>query len=728
MHNNTLSQLPTLQVSEVVVPREFERLYDIAFNLWWTWTQEARVLFSQIDLVKWSHYRNPVQLLINVDPRHWYPLFDDDNFQTRYHELVRAFDDYMLRREGTYFDREFAGYQGGPIAYFSMEYGLHQSLALYSGGLGVLSGDHCKAASDLGVPFVAIGLLYRRGYFMQTIDADGRQQHYYPEYDFTRLPLRPVATMTGREVLVTVPLPGRDVKAKLWLAQVGRVPLILLDTDLRDNDPADRPITDQLYVRGREMRIVQEAVLGVGGAKALQALGIEPAAWHLNEGHSVFLQLERWRQLAKKRGSEPLSVDQALALLKRNSVFTTHTPVPAGNEQFDPALVRKYFSGWADEVKVPLDSLVELGKANERDTAFNLTALAIRTSSWINGVSELNAEVAGRMWKHLFSPEVAERPIHAITNGVHARTWIGPEVQVMLRRHLGHDWEDLLLEPERWDKIHQIPDREFWEMHRAQKDRLGRFLRARLRDQMARHGASPDELRAIGGVFDPHTLTIGFARRFATYKRASLIFSNIHRLQTLLSNPDRPVQMVFAGKAHPADRPGQDLIQHIFELSRSETFRGRVIILENYDMRMGRMLVQGVDVWLNTPRRPLEASGTSGQKVAMNGSLNFSISDGWWPEGWNGENGWVIGQPVDYTDEARQDLEDVESLYRTLENDIVPLFYQLGADGLPSRWIHYMKTAMATLTPKFSASRMVADYVRQAYIPAASGELANQID
>ena len=721
MEKSRLSQIPTLQVSEVVVPREFERLYDIAFNLWWTWDQEARQLFSAIDLVKWSHYRNPVQLLINVDPRHWYPLFDDDNFQTRYHELVRAFDDYMHAPNGTYFAREFPDYKGGPIAYFSMEYGLHQSLALYSGGLGVLSGDHCKSASDLGLPFVAIGLLYRRGYFMQTIDADGRQQHYYPEYDFTRLPLRPVATITGREVIVSVPLPGRDVKVKLWLAQVGRVPLILLDTDLRDNDPADRPITDQLYVRGREMRIVQEIVLGVGGVKALQALGIEPSAWHLNEGHSAFLQLERWRHLARKHGGERPTVEEALATLKRHSVFTTHTPVPAGNEQFDPALVRKYFTAWADEVKVPIESLVDLGKANDSDTSFNLTALAVRTSSWINGVSELNAEVAGRMWKHLFPPEAGEHPIHAVTNGVHARTWIGPEVQTMLRRHLGEDWEDLLLQPERWDKIHQIPDKEFWDVHSAQKDRLGRFLRARLRDQLARHGASPDELRAIGGVFDPRALTIGFARRFATYKRASLIFSNIHRLQALLANEERPVQMIFAGKAHPADRPGQDLIQHIFELSRSETFRGRVIILENYDMRMGRMLVQGVDVWLNTPRRPLEASGTSGQKVAMNGSLNFSISDGWWPEGFNGENGWIIGQAVDYTDEKRQDQDDVESLYKTLENEIVPLFYQLDESGLPSGWIRRMKSAMATLTPRFSASRMVADYVGKAYMPAASG-------
>jgi starch phosphorylase len=727
MERSVPATIPTLQVSEVEVPREFERLYEIAYNLWWTWSHEARSLFSAIDAARWGHYRNPVQLLINVDPRHWYPLFDDDSFQTRYHDLVRVYDDYMHRRHGTFFDREFPDFQGGPIAYFSMEYGLHQSLALYSGGLGVLSGDHCKAASDLGLPFVAVGLLYRRGYFLQSIDAEGRQQHYYPAYDFTRLPLRPVATHTGREVLIDVPLPGRDVKVKLWLAQVGRVPLILLDTDIQANDPADRPITDQLYVRGREMRLVQEMVLGIGGAKALEALRIEPSVWHLNEGHSVFLQLERWRRLVKS-GDRDTSVDTILERLGRNTVFTTHTPVPAGNEQFDPALVRKYTVAFCDEVGCEVDDLLELGKADEDDTAFNLTALAIRSAGRVNGVSELNAEVCSKMWRHLFPPDAGDQPIHAITNGVHAGTWMGEEAQSLLAKHLSQDWEDLLLQPEVWPAVAKIPDRDFWAMHNAQKDRLARFLRSRLRDQMARHGASPDELRAIGGIFDPQALTIGFARRFATYKRASLIFTNIHRLQALLGNEERPVQLIFAGKAHPADRPGQELIQHIFELSKSEAFRGRVIMLENYDMRMGRMLVQGVDVWLNTPRRPLEASGTSGQKVAMNGSLNFSIGDGWWPEGFNGENGWVIGEEKDYHDERRQDNDDVESLYKTLEDEIVPLFYERGENGLPHRWIGRMKNAMATLTPRFSASRMVADYTRWGYVPAARGDQDDALD
>lgn len=711
-------RIPTQHVSEVELPREFHELYDIAYNLWWSWTPEARSIFASIDTAKWGHYRNPIQLLINVDPRHWYPLLDDDDFQTRYHELVDAYRSYMQGSEGTWFGRQFPDYDQGPFAYFSMEYGLHQSLAIYSGGLGVLSGDHCKSASDLGLPLVAVGLLYKRGYFMQTVDAEGFQQHIYPEYDFTRLPLRPVATTTGHEVMVDVPLPGRSVKAKLWLAQVGRVPLVLLDTDVPENDPSDRPITNQLYVRGREMRLIQEIVLGVGGAKALTALGVEPAVWHMNEGHSAFFQLERLRRRVRGEDGPATDLDEGMEEIRRNAVFTTHTPVPAGNEQFDASAIRKYFAAWCDEVGMDMEHLLGLGRAHEGDGQFNLTALAVRTSSWANGVSKLNGKVASDMWRHLY-PEVEGDPIIGLTNGVHARTWLGPETQKLLRRRFDLHWEDRLLSTDGWSAIHDIPDKEVWSTHQAQKQRLGRFVRSRLREQYARHGASPDELKAVGGLFDEGALTIGFARRFATYKRASLVFSNIERLQALLGHPERPVQLVFAGKAHPADRPGQELVQHIFELSKSETFRGKVILLENYDMRMGAMLVQGVDVWLNTPRRPMEASGTSGQKVGMNGSLNFSISDGWWPEGYNGKNGWVIGKDVNYDDEAIQDTEDVESLYDILEHQILPLFYDRDEDGLPREWIGRMKEAIATLTPTFSASRMVADYANLAYLPAS---------
>ncbi len=719
-------RIPIKHVAEIELPREFERLYEMAYNLWWTWTPEARNLFNHIDSAKWALYRNPVQLLINVAPRQWYALLEDEAFLSRYHEVTQRFDEYLLTYDtgrigpegATWFQRQYGSRDSQLIAYFSMEYGLHQSLAIYSGGLGVLSGDHCKAASDLGLPFVALGLLYRHGYFQQTLDADGNQQHSYPTYDFTRLPLRPVVGATGQDLLISVPFPGREIKARVWVAHVGRIPLLLLDTDVPENDPADRPITHQLYVAGREMRLAQEIVLGIGGVRALATLGIEPSAWHLNEGHSAFLQLERLRTSVVTEGASPAA---ALERLKANSIFTTHTPVPAGNEQFDQQLIRKYFQAWCDRCRFSMDELLALGRANEHDPSFNLTALAIRTTSWVNGVSKLNAEVTSDMWRHLFEGRTgfdSEQPIRAVTNGVHAGTWLGPEIQQLLRRRLDPEWEHLLLDPGAWEKLLELPDEEIWAAHQAQKERLGRFSRSRLRDQLARFGSSPDELRAIGGIFAPQALTIGFARRFATYKRASLVFSDLHRLQTLLSNEERPVQMIFAGKAHPADRPGQDLIQHIFELSRSDTFHGKVIFLENYDIRLGGMLVQGVDVWLNTPRRPMEASGTSGQKVAMNGGLNFSISDGWWPEGWNGSNGWVIGNDHHYEDESRQDSEDAASLYETLESKIVPQYFDRDAAGLPRAWIRAMKEAMRTLTPQFSACRMVSDYVTNGYLPA----------
>jgi starch phosphorylase len=560
-----------------------------------------------------------------------------------------------------------------------------------------------------------MGLLYRHGYFQQTINADGLQQHTYPDFDFNRLPLRPVATATGREVIIRLPMPGRDVAAKVWLAQVGRVPLLLLDTELPENHPADRSITNILYVSGREIRLVQELLLGMGGVRALEALGSDPCVWHLNEGHSAFLQLQRWRSL-KAKG---LSTEEAWQTISRNSVFTTHTPVPAGNEQFAPRLIEKYLDPWCEETEVSRDHLLDLGRAHDGDDSFNLTALGIKSSSFVNGVSRLNAEVASKMWRHLLPTEGEELPIKPITNGVHSSTWIGLEIRALLEEHLGRNWQDLLLQPERWEAIRQIPPKEIWAAHQAQKERLGRFTRQSLRIQLARHGGSPDELRAIDGLFDRNALTIGFARRFATYKRANLIFSDLERLKALLGNEQRPLQIIFAGKAHPADMPGQELIQSIFQLSRSEHLAGRVFFLENYDMRMGAILTQGVDIWLNTPRRPLEASGTSGQKAAANGGLNFSILDGWWPEGYNGKNGWVIGSEQSYDNEEQQDHTDADSFYSTLESAILPLYYTRDRDDVPLDWSTRMKESIATLTAKFSASRMVRDYVEMAYAPAA---------
>jgi starch phosphorylase len=707
--------IPQHHVADIELPRELEGLYDLAYNLWWTWNRPARQVFAAIDSEIYARYRNPVQLLVSVEPTQWEKLQQSDYFVRNAAEVLRSFETYMASAD-TWFQARFPGYAGGPVAYFSMEYGIHQSLALYSGGLGVLSGDHCKSASDLGLPFVAVGLLYRHGYFRQTIDADGRQQHTYPEYDFHRLPIRPAMGHTGREVVVKVPLPGREVAVKVWVAQVGRVPLLLLDTDIPQNDPADRPITNILYIRGREMRLVQEMVLGIGGTRALEALRVEPAVWHMNEGHSALLQLERMRALIE-RGVPP---EEARARVRRDAVFTTHTPVPAGNEQFDVDLARRYLGPQCERARLGVEEVLAWGDARQagNSASFNLTAVALRLSSYANGVSRLNAEVAGSMWSPLEA--AGESPaIRPVTNGVHPQTWVGEALLRSLTRVLGAGWTERLLAPEDWAQILEIPDEELWSAHLAQSERLGRFLRSRLREQFARHGHSPEELRLVSTLFRADTLTIGFARRFATYKRASLIFSDLDRLHLLLSDPARPVQILFAGKAHPADLPGQEIIQKIFELSLEERFRGRVFFLEDYDMRVAAMLVQGVDVWLNTPRRPMEASGTSGQKAAMNGALNVSVADGWWPEAHDGENGWVIGNGGEYPSQEAQDLADALSLYEILETQVIPTYYDLDEAKLPRRWIAMMKRSLQTITPGFSSLRMVRDYAVEAYMPAA---------
>jgi starch phosphorylase len=708
----------TAHVAEVELPRAFEKLYDVAYNLWWTWSDPARRLFESIDAGLWSRYRNPVQLLLSVEQERWRVLAESESFLRDYQGVVRSFEAYVGGAATSWFGRHHQDYTSGPIAYFSMEYGVHQSLALYSGGLGVLSGDHCKSASDLGLPFVAVGLLYRHGYFRQAVDADGRQQHAYPEYDFHRLPVRPAAGRTGREVVVKVELPGREVAVKVWVAQVGRVPLLLLDTDIPENDPADRPIADILYIQGREMRLAQEVILGVGGVRALRALGVEPSVWHLNEGHSALLQIERLREAVEERG---VPAPVALGEVARAAAFTTHTPVPAGNEQFEPTLARKYLVPLAERLRVGVDDLLALGNADHGEPGqnFNLTALALRLSRFANGVSKLNAEVTTKMWRHLLPASGPDaRDIRPITNGVHTETWLGPPMHQLFDRRLGADWREALLDPEGWRAgIAALPDDELWAAHLEQSERLGRFLRSRLREQLARHGRSPDELRTVEQLFAADALTIGFARRFATYKRASLVFSDLHRLKALLGDSARPVQILFAGKAHPADRPGQELIQHIFQLSQEERFRGRVFFIEDYDMRVAKMLVGGVDVWLNTPRRPLEASGTSGQKAALNGALNLSVADGWWPEAYDGENGWVIGSSREYFDLDEQDRDDAQSLYELLEERVVPEYYGRDERNLPTRWLARMKRSIATVAPAFSSARMVRDYTEQAYLP-----------
>jgi len=712
------TEIRTRPAAAVAIPVQFSRLTDIAYNLFWTWHQPSRQLFHRLDPTRWAHYRNPIELLIDLEPERWHSLQADPAFIRAYRSVVEQFDQYMAPDEPTWFERRYPGYAGGPVAYFSTEYGWHECLQIYSGGLGVLSGDHSKAASDLGLPFVGIGLMYRRGYFRQTIDADGEQQHFYPDYDLHRIPLLAVVDADNRDLEVGIDLAGRLVRAKVWKANVGRAPVLLLDTDVPSNDPADRPITSLLYVSGREMRLCQEYVLGIGGVEALRVLGIEPAVWHMNEGHSALLSLQRLRRVLE---SEPaLSFDDALGRIASNAVFTTHTPVPAGNEMFDAPLVRRYFEPWRNVPGIDPERILGLGRsgtAGADDEPFNLTVLALRTSRDTNGVSQLHGRVAGDMWNPVLAERGAGRKVGAITNGVHVPTWLGRDLRGLFDRHLEPRFERHLLEIDFETAVAAVPDRELWDAHVQQKQRLVRLLRERALDQWARHGRSPDELRALQNLLDPGVLLVGFARRFATYKRADLLLRDFDKLQRIVSNDERPVQFLFAGKAHPADRPGQELIQRIWQATNNPGLKGRVLLIENYDMRVARYMVQGVDVWLNNPRRPLEASGTSGMKAALNGGLNCSVLDGWWCEGYDPAHGWAIGESKDSSDHEQQDRGDAEDLYRILREQIVPCYYERDAEGLPGDWIRRMKLAIGRLTPRFSASHMVREYTERYYLP-----------
>lgn len=705
-----------IPVADIELPEEVSRLRELSYNLWWTWTPRARRLFSTIHGPLWATYRNPVELLINIEPHYWEGVLADGGaFMSDYRRVIRDFDRYMDPERETWFKREFPDHTGLPVAYISTEFGLHESLGIYSGGLGVLSGDHAKAASDLGLPFFGVGLLYRKGYFHQTIDPDGRQHHIFRDFDFYRLPLRPLHTTTGRDLVFSIDFPGREVHVRVWQLTVGRVKLYLLDTDIPENDPADRPITSQLYVRGREMRLCQEFVLGVGAVKALRELGVEPHVWHMNEGHSAFMAVERLRELTKK-GS---SWKSALEELQAATLFTTHTPVPAGNEVFDVGMVEKYLSVFARAMGVETNQLLDLGKSYPEGGGqpFNLTALAIRACHYCNGVSRLHGEVADQMWRHLLPGQGDDGPrVESVTNGVHVATWLGHDIRTLIEDELGSDWQEHLVDVDYWLRIQDCPNEDLWEAHQNQKQRLIRLLRQRLVEQSARHGKSPDEMREVASLMDPNVLTIGFARRFATYKRAGLIFQDYDRLRALITNPDHPVQFIFSGKAHPADVPGQELVQQIYRIASQSDLKGYVFFLEDYEMRVARHLVQGVDVWLNTPRRPREASGTSGMKAAMNGAVNFSISDGWWPEAYNGKNGWLISDGREFENQEMQDYEDSASFYDILEQQVIPLYYENRTKGLPADWVAMMKESMATIIPAFSAARMLRDYTKGAYL------------
>ena len=703
--------------ADIEVPEELSRLRELAYNLWWCWNPRARRLFSWIHTQLWDTYKNPVELLINIEPSRWETVLADGGaFMPDYRRVMRDFDRYIDPNKKTDFASKYPSYNGGPVAYISTEFGIHESLGIYSGGLGVLSADHAKAASDSGLPFVGIGIMYRKGYFHQTVDPDGRQHHTFRNFDFYRLPLRPLHTATGRDLIVSVEFPDREVQVRVWQLTVGRVKLYLLDTDIVENDPADRPITSQLYVRGREMRLCQEIVLGVGAVKALRELGIQPALWHMNEGHSAFLLIERFRELLR----EDVPWEQAVEQIRASTLFTTHTPVSAGHETFDIELVRKYMAVYAASMGVDVAKILDLGLAFPEGGGqpFNLTALAIRMSCCSNGVSRLHGQIANQMWRHLSPNAKTEtEPIKYVTNGVHVPTWLGPEIRNLIEDEIGTGWEENLCDPAFWQQVNKFTDEDLWDRHYHQKQRLIRLVRSQLVEQWARHGKSPDEMREMAGMLDPNALTIGFGRRFATYKRSGLIFQNYRRLRSIITDPAHPVQIIFSGKAHPADVPGQELIQQIIHMAFESDLRGHIFFVEDYEIRIARHLVQGSDVWLNTPRRPREASGTSGMKAAMNGAINFSVCDGWWPEAYNGRNGWMIGDDREFDNYEMQDYEDSSSFYDILEHQVIPLYYENRDRDLPRGWVAMMKESMASIIPAFSSARMVDDYVREAYMP-----------
>ena len=710
--------MPTFQTYNVTptLPAALEPLREMSFNLWWTWEPAARRLFRLLDPELWSRTNhNPVRMLQLSRQSRLEELSQDKTFLRELKEVHDAFRDYLARKD-TYGKIGAGSAIKNPVAYFSAEFGFHESIPNYSGGLGILASDHCKSASDLDLNFVAIGLLYRHGYFRQQIDKEGIQEAINLNQNFHHLPIREVRR-GDTTLLISVPILDRQVFAKLWELRVGRISVYLLDTDTPENSAEDRLITAELYGGDLEMRMRQEIILGIGGVKALGILGIKPDVFHMNEGHSAFLALERIRlNVVEKK----LDFYSALQVVVAANVFTTHTPVPAGNDSFPREMMRRYFGAFAKELNIPFDELFSFGQTRVDPTdPFSMTILALRLSRHANGVSKLHGEVSRSLWKDVWAGvPVHEVPITSITNGVHTKTWLAPEFSALYDKHLGA-WEEHLTEPDFWRGVIDIPDAQLWETHQKLKLRLIEFVRDRVRRRLERVGESPEVIRRVNRILDPEILTIGFARRFATYKRGTLLFSDKERLKRLLNDTTRPVQFIFAGKAHPRDEAGKVLIQEVYKLSRETGFENRIVLLEDYDSYIARRLVQGVDLWLNHPLRPLEASGTSGMKLAPNGGINLSVLDGWWREGYNGNNGWAIGAEIDNGTVEFQNQVDANSLYQLLENQIIPLYYAKPDGKLPLAWLQLMRESIRSVTPVFNTQRMVKEYTERLYVPAA---------
>lgn len=699
------------------LPKRIEKLSEISNNLWWSWNTEFLRLFQKIDKDLWEESeKNPVKFLKRVSQEKLDNASKNAMFLKEYDKLVDNFENYM-KSKNTWFSNKYPENKNDLIAYFSAEYGLDQTIPIYSGGLGILSGDHLKSASDLGIPLVAVGLLYKNGYFHQKINGYGGQETEYNNIDLYDLPINAVKDQNGEDLIIYVKFPKRRLYLKVWQINVGRVKLYLLDSDIEKNNEEDRDVTLRLYGGDQEMRIRQEIVLGMAGVNLLRTLGLKPTVYHMNEGHSAFLTLEIIKNTIKEK---QVSFDVAKDIASSKTVFTTHTPVPAGNDIFPLDLVEKYFKDFWPRLGISKEEFLKLGMKPTQDLepGFNMGILALKIAGKKNGVSKLHGAVSRELFGEVW-PEIAanESPITYVTNGIHTCSWLSPRLKELYNKYLIPYWQDNIHLDKTWEKVKDIPDQELWEAHMQRKEKLLNLVKDSTVNRLRRSGYSYEEINDIVSKINPNALTIGFARRFATYKRATLIFRDLERITQILNNQERPVQIIFAGKAHPADKEGQDLIKYIHEVSMMPQFKGKIFLLENYNIAMSRYLVSGVDVWLNNPRRPMEASGTSGQKASVNGVINFSVLDGWWAEGYNQYNGWTIGTNAEFDSYEAQDNADSESLYRTLESKIVPMYYNKDKDGISSKWIETMKNSIISTGGKYSTARMLVDYTNNLYIP-----------
>ena len=700
------------------LPKRIGKLSEIANNLWWSWNTEFLRLFKMIDRDLWETCeKNPVKFLKQVSQDRLEAVATNQEFLKEYDRLAKEFDDYVTSKN-TWFSNKYPENKKDLIAYFSAEYGLDQTIPIYSGGLGILSGDHLKSASDLGIPLVAVGLLYKNGYFHQKINGYGDQETEYNNIDLSNLPINPVKDENGDELKIYVKFEKRKIYLKVWQINVGRIKLYLLDSDIDENKPEDREVTLKLYGGDQEMRIKQEIVLGMGGTNLLtRALGLNPTVYHMNEGHSAFLILELIKNIIKEK---KVSFEVAKDIASSKTVFTTHTPVPAGNDIFPIALVEKYFKEFWPRLGLEREEFLKLGMkpCTDLEPGFNMGILALKVAGKKNGVSKLHGAVSRELFGDVW-PEIAanESPITYVTNGIHTCSWLAPSLKELYNKYLIPYWQDNIYKDEVWENINNIPNQELWGIHQQRKQKLLELVKESTTNRLRRSGYSYEEINDITSKLNPNALTIGFARRFATYKRATLIFRDLERITQILNNAERPVQLIFAGKAHPADKEGQDLIKRIHEISMMPQFKGKIFLLENYNIAMSRYLVSGVDVWLNNPRRPMEASGTSGQKASVNGVINFSVLDGWWAEGYNQENGWTIGTNAEFTSYEEQDDADSQSMYRTLEEKIIPTYYDKDENGISEKWMRIMKNSITSTGGKYSTSRMLVDYTNNLYMP-----------